>query len=269
MPVLIFSCVRTFAQEDSTRKTHFKFGVYYNSNLNYYGRTDSLGSHAFFPLAEIWFNSNFYLNAAPIFVGNSRSSMSYAGSVATAGYQKLSAGKKWLQNLYVVKPFYKPNSGIVQSALKAQGAFSLSNLNKVINITGSLDIKLSDQVDFGASGGLDHIFRKQFAGGALIVVDPSACVFAGTQRFSVSSQKQNNFLIFPETEQSVSENEKKISVLSYEFSMPVIFSKGKFQLLIIPAYVIPMNVIAITGQPDLSEPARKLFYATIGGKISI
>src|SRR5689334_9480472 len=77
------------AQEDSTKKekVQFKIGVYYNSGLNYYGRTDSLRSSGFFPLAELWFGKGFYLNAAPVFVHNAVTSFEYAGSVATLGYR--------------------------------------------------------------------------------------------------------------------------------------------------------------------------------------
>ena len=48
----------------------FKFSLNYNSGLNYYGRTDSLKSTGFFPLAEIWVSPKVYINAAPIFVNN-------------------------------------------------------------------------------------------------------------------------------------------------------------------------------------------------------
>ena len=82
------TCIQ--AQTDSAAaksKTEFKLGVYYNSNLNYYGRTDSLRSSGFFPMAELWFGKGFYINAAPVFVNNAVSSFEYAGTVATAGYR--------------------------------------------------------------------------------------------------------------------------------------------------------------------------------------
>lgn len=267
---IIISCLacQLLAQTDSTEnsKPQFKLSINYNSNLNYYGRTDSLRSSGFFPLAELWFK-NFYINAAPVFVNNATVSFDYAGTVATAGYQFISGDKKWVDNFYIIKPFYENNSHLVQSALKLQGGFSITSLNKVINITGGADVKFGDKTDFGITAGIDHIFRKQFADNSVLVIDPSAFLFAGTQQFSNSYFKRNNFINFPVAGQTVSEEVKKFNVLSYDFSMPVIFAKDKFQLLLTPAYVIPQNLIMVQGHPELSERGKEMFYATIGAKI--
>ena len=266
---LFLSSGNLFAQEqnpEEKEKTQFKFGLYYNTGLNYYGRTDSLRSSGFFPMAELWFNKHVYINAAPVFVNNSLSSFQYAGTVTTAGYQ-FNSENKLAGNIYFVKPFYRDNSQLVQSALTAQAAFTLTKLNKVINITGGSDVKFSDKVDFGLTGGLDHIFRKQFDDQSVLVIDPSVYVYAGTQQFTNTYYKQSNFLLFPGVQQQVSESVKKFNILSYEISMPVIFAKGKFQLLAIPAYVIPQNLIRVENRPDLSERGREMFYATLGAKI--
>lgn len=255
------------AQEDSAKtRVKFKLGAFYNSSLNYYGRTDSLKSSGFFPLAELWFNENFYINAAPVFVNNRLASFDYAGTVATAGYQ-FNSNNKWAGNFYFVKPFYEKNSQLVQSALKGQGAFTITNLTKIINLTGGADIKFSDKIDYGVTGGIDHIFRKQFADNSVLVIDPSACLFAGTQQFTNTYYKKSNFLLFPAVEQVVSEDVKKFNILSYEFSIPVIFAKGKFQFLFTPAYVIPQNLITVDNRPDLSERGKEMFYATLGARI--
>jgi hypothetical protein len=71
----------------------------------------------------------------------------------------------------------------------------------------------------------------------------------------------------PGAGQTVSEDVKRFNILSYEFSMPVIFGKDKFQLLLTPAYVIPQNLISVQGRPELSEMGKEMFYATIGAKI--
>lgn len=257
----------TNAQSDSAKaNVQFKLGAYYNTNLNYYGRTDSLKSSGFFPMAEVWINNHFYINAAPVFVNNSVASFQYAGTVTTAGYL-FNDQKKWAGNFYFVKPVYKENSQLVQSALKAQAAGSITLQNKLINITGGGDVKWSDKTDFGATAGLDHIFRFPLDNKMILVLDPSAYVNAGTQQFTNTYYKKSSFLLFPGVEQQVSENVKKFNILSYEFSMPVILGVGKFQALLIPAYVIPQNLINVPGRPDLSERGKNLFYATIGAKV--
>jgi len=258
------------AQQDSATKSEVKFkaGVFYNSNLNYYGRTDSLRSTAVFPLAEIWFNKKFYINAAPVFVNNAITSFDYAGTVATAGYQAKSENEKWLTHIYITKPFYESSSQLVQSALKAQFNTNFSWLNKVININFGGDVKLSDKYDFGLTAGVDHLFRHSFEQDWKLFVNPSAYINAGTQRFTSTYYKKSNFLFFPGVEQQVSEEVNKLNILSYELSMPLILAKNKLQVIIIPAYVIPQNLITVQGRPDLSERGREMFYVTAGAKIN-
>ncbi len=85
-------------------------------------------------------------------------------------------------------------------------------------MTGGADVKFSDKVDLGLTGGLDHIFRHQFSDQSVLVIDPSAYVYAGTQQFTNTYYKQSNFLLFPGVQQSVSQSVKNFNVLSYEFS---------------------------------------------------
>jgi hypothetical protein len=258
------------AQQDSATKTEvkFKIGVYYNSNLNYYGRSDSLRSSAVFPVAEIWFNKKFYINAAPVFVNNALTSFDYAGTVATVGFQSKSEDEKWLTHIYLTKPFYESSSQLVQSALKAQFNTNFSWLNKVVNINFGGDAKLSDKIDFGLTAGLDHLFRHSFEQDWKLFINPSAYVNAGTQRFTSTYYKKSSFLFFPGVEQQVSEEVNKLNILSYELSMPVILAKGKLQVIAIPAYVIPQNLITVQGRPDLSERGKEMFYVTMGAKIN-
>jgi hypothetical protein len=259
------------AQSDSAdkSKTQLKLSLNYNSHLNYYGRTDSLRSSGFFSMAELWFNDHFYINAAPVFVNNKSVSFDYAGTVTMAGYQFLSPERKWFANFYVVKPFYKSNSQLVQSSLKGQGSFTVTNLNKFIDVTGGADVKFSDNVDFGVTAGLDHIFRKQFSDNSVLVIDPSAYLYAGTQQFTKSYYKKSNFLGLPGVGQTVSQSVKNFNILSYEYSVPVIFVKDKFQLSLTPAYVLPQNLVTVQGRPDLSERGKNMFYATIGFKVTL
>jgi hypothetical protein len=256
------------ADTSETAKTEFKISANYNTGLNYYGRIDSLHSSGFFPLAELWFNEKFYINAAPVFVNNAAVSFQYAGTIASAGYQFRSGGKV-LGNMYVTKPFYQESAELVQSALKAQAGMSITLLNKILNITAGGDIKFSDKTDFGLSAGLDHIFRKQINDKTVLVIDPSVYVNAGTQQFTKSYlKKTSGFIFFPGNEQVVTESAQKFNILSYEVSAPVIFATGKFQLLFTPAYVMPQNLIIVEGRPDLSEQGENLFYATFGAKMS-
>lgn len=251
------------AQTDSVTAGSFQFklSLNYNSRLNYYGRTDSLNSSAFFPLAEFWLN-HFYINAAPVFINNTWQSMQYAGTIATAGYQKIST--KWLTNIYLMLPYYRQDVTLPQSALKAQTGSNISFLNKIIDINAGADIKYSDKFDYGMSMGLDHIIRVPFRDNSMVVIDPSVSAYAGTQNFTTSYyQKKNGFLLFPGSQQEVTQNEEQFSILSYEISIPVIYLKNKWQLSVTPAYVLPQHLVLIPGRPDLSERGKNMFYGTM------
>lgn len=255
----------TFAQTDTTekQKLKFKIGINYNSGLNYYGRTDSLKSTGIFPLAELWLSKDVYINAAPVFVNNAVQTMKYAGTVTSLGY--LHSTDKWITNLYVLKPFYKQSSQLVQSALKAQTGASFSRLTRVINFTLGGDMKLSDKIDFGATAGLDHLIRRELRNQSVLVIDPSIFAYAGTQNFTNTYYKKRpGNILFPGTTEQINESVTKFNVLAYEFSVPVVYAKGKWMGLFTPSYILPQNLVTVAGRPDLSERGENMFYATLG-----
>ena len=257
------------AQTDSSekQKPQFKFGLNYNTELNYYGRTDSLKSTGFFPLAEFWFGKDVYISAAPVFVSNAVKSFDYAGTVTTLGY--LHATDKVITNLYLTKPFYKEASQLVQSALEAQAGASFSFLNKIINFTAGGDVKYSDKIDFGATAGFDHIIRKELSGNSVLVIDPSFYTYAGSQNFTTTYyKKQKSLPLFPVNNEEFTRSETNFNVLAYEFMLPLIYAKGKWMALVTPSYIMPQNLVTVSGRPDLSERGKNMFYANLGLKYS-
>ena len=253
------------AQDSTTSKAQLKLSLNYNSNLNYYGRTDSLKSTGFFPMAEVWLGEKFYVNAAPVFVNNSVQKMEYAGTITTIGFQ--ASSEKWLTNVFFLKPFYTSGSQLVQSALKSQAGISVSALNKIANINIGGDVKFSDKTDFGATAGLDHIIRKENNDGSVIVIDPSFYAYAGTQNFTNTYYKKKAGLrLFPSNNQQVTETVQQFNVLAYEASIPFIYVKDKWMVMATPSYILPQNLITVAGRPDLSERGEKLFYVTLSLK---
>jgi hypothetical protein len=255
--------------QDSTQSTQpqFKLSINYNSGLNFFGRTDSLKSTGLFPMAEFWATPNFYINAAPIFVNNAIQKMEYAGTVASLGYQYMN--EKWLTNINVVKPFYKGEAQLVQSALKAQTNLSVTKLNKIANLTLGGDIKWSDKTDFGATAGIDHIIRIENKDKSVLVFDPSFYAYAGTQQFSRTyNKKQNNGLpvVGNNNNQQVTETSTQFNVLAYEFSIPVIFAKNKLMFIATPSYIMPQNLMTVPDRRDLSEKGENMLYTTLSVK---
>lgn len=249
-------------------KIHFKLGAFVNSRLNLYGRTDSLKSSGFYPSAEIWLGDHFYVSASPVFVNNSINSFEYAGTIASAGFQFYKQDQ-YIIGITATRPIYKTGIALPQSALKGQVSGSYSWLNKIINVNLGADLKFSDKTDYGLNGGLDHLIRNEWKDGSVLVIDPSAYVYAGTQQFTKTYlNKTPGVLIFPGTTQTVSEDVKNFTVLAYEFSVPMVYSKGGLQLIINPAYIIPQHLITVEGRPDITERGKEMFYITAGLRYS-
>jgi hypothetical protein len=258
--IVVISCmiaIPSFAQSDSTKpRMTVSLGMFYNSGLNYYGRTDSLKSTGAFPLAELSFRDGFYVNAAPVFINNSQQQFDYAGTIVTAGY-RIHQVKKVSGNISVIKPFYRDNSKLVQSSLKAQATGSITWNNKLLNFTAGADLKFSDAVDYGVNASADHIFRFKPSKKILLALDPAAAIYAGTKHFSETYYKKTSFLFFPGTTTPYTQSSVRFDILAYEFSMPVVLATGKFQLILNPAYVLPQHL-------EKGEFGKDMFYITAG-----
>ena len=151
--------------------------------------------------------------------------------------------------------------------MKAQAGASFSKLNKTLNFTFGGDVKFSDKIDVGATAGLDHLIRKELKDKSVLVIDPSFYTYAGTQNFSTTYYKKTpGFLLFPGNTEQLNKNVTKFNVLAYEFSVPVVYAKGKWMALATPSYILPQNLVTVSGRPDLSERGGNMFYITIGLK---
>jgi hypothetical protein len=151
----------------------------------------------------------------------------------------------------------------VQSAVKEMVTGSISNINKIINITLGVNTKFSDKADIGGQAGLDHTIRfTTIFGKDVIVLDPSANLYAGTQKFTQTYYLEKNYLFLPVAADQVTINSSRFNILAYEFSMPVVYAYKKFNLVLSPAYVIPENILTTPNQPSLSERGANLFYFT-------
>lgn len=253
-------------QPDST---HFIVGVTYNTQINYYGRVDSLHSRALLPFVGMALKNGLYCNANFVFIQNSVQSQ-YAATLLEGGYNFKGQNGHWAGNISASKFFYRPDIGLVQSTVKESASASITRLNKIIDLTLAANVKWSDQADFGAQAGFDHIFRipRIFGERDVIVIDPSFTVFAGTQNFTETYYQQKNFLIFPVDQQQITTSSKKFNILAYEFGVPMVYGYKKLNFILSPAYVLPQHLLVVPGQPSLSENGVNLFYVTTTVKIS-
>ena len=240
-------------------KFNLTIATAYASRLHYFGRTDSLKSSALIPTLIIQAGKNFSITPSFIFINNNQASFNYAASAINATYS-FGKQKGVTGTLYADKFFYKGDSKLVQASQQGQTGFSLSYLNKIINInTGSSAAFSKGNTDFFASAGLDHQF-KIVKDENVFLITPAFVANAGTQNFTSSYYKKTSFLFLPPIEQQVTENSKKFSLLSYDVNLSLIYAIKRFIFNITPGYVLPQNVITVANNPGLSEKASNLFY---------
>jgi hypothetical protein len=252
-----------YAQIDSVRtdsiskKDVFSGSINYQSQLHYFGRIDTFKSSGLFPILGYEFKNGLYAQGTAVFVQSAAQPFDYTGASIEAGY-KFPEKKHFEGNIFVSKFFYEDQSSLVQSALQAQTGINLTYKNKYINVNGGADLKFSDQTDIGATAGIDHLFAKKIKSwkNSALAIMPSATIYAGTQNFTTTHTKKNNFLGLPITEEKT-EQVKKFNILAYEFSAPVVLVAGKMNAYVVPSYVIPQNLV-------ITEKGANLFYVTVG-----
>ncbi|RWZ88822.1 MAG: hypothetical protein EO766_06645 [Hydrotalea sp. AMD] len=254
----ILSIVQLYAQNDTTRSNEFSFGINGVSRFQYFGRTDSLQSSGMVPYIGYQLKCGLYAQGSFIFLENSTTSLNYTGALGEIGY-RFQSTKNFSGNIFFTKLFYNENSTLVQSALQYQSGLNAAYTNKIINFNFGADLKFSNKTDIGISPGLDHIFILKIRNKIpmALAIDPTAYAYFGTQNFSRTYLEKSSILFIPISQQTVTDNSVKFNLLSYEFSVPIVFVAGKFNINITPSYTIPMNLIP-------GEYGKNLFYITFG-----
>ncbi len=261
--ILLFLPLVSICQQDTTRKDELNASVNYQTALHYFGRTDSLKSSGEFASIGFKLRSGLYAQGNFIFVQNTATTTNYAGTTIEAGYH-FPQTKHFSGNVFYTAILYNNKSDLVQSALKSQTGINLAYTNPIITLSGGMDLKFSDKTDMGATFELDHIFIYKPGDGKLaFAFDPSAYVYAGTQNFSTTYIQKQNLLGIPISQQQVTTNATTFSILAYEFSAPLVFVAGKFNVSVTPSYVVPQNLISVAGHPELSEHGQPMFYAVL------
>lgn len=249
-------------------KNEFSASINYQTTLHYLGRVDSLKSSGLFPVVGIKSKTGIYLNSTFIFFQNSATPLQYTGTILEAGY-RFPYSKNFSGNIYYDHFLYKDKSVLAQSALKGQTGINTTWNNKVMNVNAGGDVKFSNsETDFGLTAGVDRLFL--FTGvieNVVIAINPTAYVYSGTHNYFKNVKKNNGqgigSLLGNGNSNSL-QQAKQFKILAYEVSVPVVLVKGKFNAYISPAYVMPQNLVAVSGRPDLSERGNNLFYLAAG-----
>lgn len=261
--LLIFFSVKSQNIKD-TLKNEFTISSNYQSRLHYFGRVDSLQSSGFVPSVGFTSKSGLYINSSFIFIQNALTPFSYAGTILEAGYN-FPYSKNFSGNIYYDYFLYQDKTLLQQAALTGQSGINTSYNNKIVNVNLDGDIKFSNkETDFGFTAGLDKLFIfTKIIKDAAIAVNPSAYMYSGTHNY-LKNEKSSGPFGLPGNNRSSVTREKNFDILAYEFSAPVILVKGKFNIYISPAYIMPQNLISDPQMTTLPAMRKDVFYFTAG-----
>ena len=260
-------CTSNSQNIQDSAKNEFSASINYQSNLHYFGRVDSLKSSGILPVIGLKSKTGLYLNSTFIFVQNAATSLNYAATILEAGY-KFPYSKNFSGNIYYNHFLYKDKSVLVQSALKGQAGINTIYNNKIVNVNVGGNVKLSNSAtDFGVTAGLDKLFLfRNIIDNVVLAINPSAYIYSGTHNYfkNVKNSSGQGIGGLLGSNNTFVQQAKQFAILSYEVSVPVVLVKGKFNAYVSPAYVIPQNLVTISGRPDLSERGNNLFYLSAG-----
>ncbi len=248
---------------DSTKQTVLTIltGPIFAPELHYYGRTDSLQSNALLPTVYLEFDSvGIYVNATSVFISDKSQTLTYAGTITEAGYKFGEKTKGFGGSVYGNKFFYNNTSQLPQSALKEQVGVNLNYLDKYINFTATGSLAFSNTTDGFTSLGINHLFKK-VKGKNIYLATPTFVVNAGTQNFN-SARYQTAVLPITLPQELITSS-RRFTILDYELSVPLIYARNHFFFIATPSYILPVNIITVSGHPELSEKASDLFYVNL------
>ena len=264
--LLIFFTSRSQNVQDSATN-EVSASINYQSALHYFGRVDSLKSSGLFPIIGLKSKTGLYLNSTFMFIQNPATSLNYAGTILEGGY-RFPYSKNFSGNIYYNHFLYQDKTVLQQAALKGQAGINTAWNNKIANVNLGGDVKFSNsETDFGFTAGVDRLFMfTDIIDNAVVALNPAAYIYSGTHNYfkNVKNSRGQGLGNLLGSNNTSLEQAKQFEILAYELSVPVVLVKGKFNAYVSPAYVIPQNLVTVSGRPDLSERGNNLFYFSAG-----
>lgn len=259
MPLLLRAQDSTQTTKTDTRRNVFTANLDFQSRISYYGRTDSLKSSLLNPSIGYQLKMGLYAQASMIFINNPVNTLDYTATILEGGY-RFGQNKKVSGNIFYNQYLYEKDTRLIQSVVKSQTGFNVALETKVITFNINGNLKFSNKTDVGAAAGLDHLFLIRLPKKhAAIGINPTAYAYFGTQNFSNTYYEQKKlFNLIPTQPEAVTKSSEQFNVLSYEFSLPVVFVYKKFNCSLSGSYVLPQHLI--TGV----ETGYNMFYFSAG-----
>ncbi|GAC1303976.1 MAG: hypothetical protein NVSMB24_10760 [Mucilaginibacter sp.] len=281
LSLFVLTCQAQNTDTVKHKKPTLKFGLTYNSNSVYLGRTDSVTIPVYNLGATYTLKNGIFFSGTVNYVPSREFDKLDGGAIET-GYNfehdNLSGG------ITVSKYFSSFNSTQLISALDAVIGAELSyNLFDVITPSAHIDYVLGNGGgnDLILTGGIAHDFTiaKPFAAHDQLSIEPAIHFNAGSQNFyntyvirkqksetarkNFRSKGKGNGNVVTTTSTQVTTgttNFNKFEVLAYEFNLPFTYTVKKFAVEVNPVYAIAVHKIDDNGTNTFYVPNTSVFY---------
>jgi hypothetical protein len=291
--LLLFSIVtlHAFAQADTTdndpdtldtKKGHVKFGVSYNNNSVYLGRTDTVTTPGYSASLFYTFKFGLYFSGGLDFIPNRKSNKLDGGNLEVGydhSFGDLEGG------LSFTKLFYNSGSTQVSSSLSSiVSAYADYDIADIITPSIAVNYNIDKSgtgSDFLFNPSLSHDFAIEgiFGENDYLLISPQAGLNAGTQNYYAGYLEKKNRLskkvaaAVNAAYSSYYNSLGQFKLLDYELTLPVIYKAGLFRFSFTPTYAFAQDSLpkgskadeAITKTIEAGSPYKSsVFYFSLG-----
>jgi hypothetical protein len=242
-------------------KSYFDVSANYLSNAVYFGRKDSAFTRYFRPSISYHHKSGLYVDVGLSYqTGNAKQKRTDLFSI-DAGYE-FYMGERIQGDLHASRLFFKNIKEDIFPDLKGIAGFNMMYDTYLFEIDGSADLYFSKNKRLITRLGIS----REFEIGKKLSIIPGIHAISGTQYYYYDDLHE---YITPDEDTILTATwKKKISLLDYEISVPVIYETKWYGIYLIPTYAIPKNPVNFEIDEDEKRLNRELlirsFFVELG-----
>ena len=243
-------------QKSEPTASYFRFNASYISNSVYLGRRDSLTLPYFTPSLTYYNKSGFNASLSLGYLNSSTEKRVDYFSV-DLGYD-FKIAEKLSASIYANKIFNNDNSSRVNGDIKGTLGTSLNYDLDAIQWSAGMSAMFDNKTDILIFSSINHPFYfgeddKQWTISPLALVNFSTLHFY--EGYTSRDFGKRNFGSGPSIASATATttvNNNKLTLMNYEFSLPISYDSRNFGVYLTPTYSIPQNAIKTQTTLDIT-----------------
>jgi hypothetical protein len=232
------------------KSSYFRASANYLSNSVYYGRRDSLPYPYLTPSIGYYDKSGFSISGSVSYLMSSNESRIDLGTI-DLGYD-FEASDKFSGQLYASKSWYNQGSTNIKSDIKGNAGGMLSYDLNALQVNGGIDLAFANKMDIGLNLGVSHLFTigeedDQFSIEPSFVTNWSTLhSYEGYISRKIGKRPGNILPAGANVTAVTNVQNNKMTLLDYEFSIPLLYENKKIGVSLTPTFALPKNPIYTT-----------------------